>query len=103
MPEGLESYSFRLSVLINSQTASAAELVASALQDNSRAVIFGERSYGKGIIQSVFPLPESTGLAITTAQYLTPNGKTIQRPIGEITGEETFGKLRHDFFPRKQK
>lgn len=82
VPEGLKSYSFSLAVLINSQTASAAELVASALQDNSRAVIFGERSYGKGIIQSVFPLPESNGLAITTAQYLTPNGKTIQRPIG---------------------
>lgn len=83
VPEGLEFYEFSLAVLIDSKTASAAELVTSALQDNGRAIILGERSFGKGIIQSVYPLSEGAALALTTAQYLTPSRKVIQRPLGD--------------------
>ena len=83
VPQAAEPYPFPVSVLIDSKTASAAELVAGALQDNDRAFIVGEPSFGKGIIQSVFSLPEKTALALTTAQYLTPHRKAIQRPIGD--------------------
>ena len=81
-PEG-KPYKFPVAVLIDSRTASAAELVAAALQDNGRAAILGERSFGKGIIQSVFSLSQGTALALTTAQYLAPKGRTIQRPLGD--------------------
>ncbi len=83
VPEGADPYTFPVAILIDAKTASAAELVTAALQDNSRAVVVGESSFGKGIIQSVFSLPEDTALALTTAQYLTPNRKTIQRPLGD--------------------
>ena len=83
VPPEAEPYKFPLAVLIDSRTASAAELVAAALQDNGRAAILGERSFGKGIIQSVFSLSQGTALALTTAQYLAPKGRTIQRPLGD--------------------
>ena len=83
VPPEAEPYKFPVAVLINSRTASAAELVAAALQDNGRAAILGERSFGKGIIQSVFSLSQGTALALTTAQYLAPKGRTIQRSLGD--------------------
>ena len=78
-PEHFPSYDFPLAVLIDSRTASAAELLAGALQDHDRAVLVGLRSFGKGLVQSVFPLSEGAGLALTTAQYLAPSGRVIQR------------------------
>ena len=83
VPAGADPYTFPVAVLIDSRTASAAELVAAALHDNDRAVVVGESSFGKGLIQSVFSLPEGTALALTTAQYLTPNRNVIQRPLGD--------------------
>jgi len=83
VPEGFKPYEFAMAVLINNETASAAELVAGALQDHDRATIIGESSYGKGLVQSVFELSEGTALAITTAQYLTPSGRSIQRRLGD--------------------
>ena len=83
VPPEATPYKFPLAVLIDSRSASAAELVAAALQDNGRATILGERSYGKGIIQSVFSLSQDTALALTTAQYLTPDGRVIQRSLGD--------------------
>ena len=83
VPEGFEPYEFPMAVLINSRTASAAELVSGALQDHDRAAIIGEPSFGKGLVQSVFELSEDTALAITTAQYLTPSGRSIQRNLGD--------------------
>jgi carboxyl-terminal processing protease len=68
-------------VLVNADTASAAEVLAAALQEHDRAVIAGEPTYGKGVVQSVTPLSEDTGLALTTAQYFTPSGRSIQRPL----------------------
>jgi carboxyl-terminal processing protease len=66
-------------VLVNSHSASAAEIVAGALQDHDRAWILGETTFGKGLVQTVYPLSENTGLALTTYQYYTPSGRFIQR------------------------
>jgi carboxyl-terminal processing protease len=68
-----------LVVLINRLTASAAEIVSGAIQDHDRGLIIGEQSFGKGLVQTVFPLSDSTGLALTTAKYYTPSGRLIQR------------------------
>jgi carboxyl-terminal processing protease len=65
-------------VLINSGSASAAEIVAGALQDHSRAVIMGTRSFGKGSVQTVMPLTNDRAIKLTTALYFTPNGRSIQ-------------------------
>ena len=66
-----------LAVLINENTASAAEIVTGALKDTGRAVIVGERSFGKGSVQSIFPLRDGEGLRLTTARYYTPSGISI--------------------------
>jgi carboxyl-terminal processing protease len=68
-------------ILVNGDTASAAEVLAAALQEHDRAVIAGEPTYGKGVVQSVMALSENTGLALTTAQYFTPSGRSLQRPL----------------------
>ena len=80
-PEKAQSYQFPLAVLINGRSASASEIVAGALQDHDRAVIVGEPSFGKGLVETVYPLSEGTGLALTTAYYYTPSGRSIQRPL----------------------
>ena len=67
-----------LAVLINGYTASASEVVAGALQDLDRAVIIGDRSFGKGLIQQVFPLPYNRQLKVTVSYYYIPSGRSIQ-------------------------
>jgi carboxyl-terminal processing protease len=66
-------------VLVNRYSASASEIVAGALQDHDRGWILGENTFGKGLVQTVFPLSENTGLALTTYHYYTPSGRLIQR------------------------
>jgi len=66
-------------VLVNRYSASAAEIVSGALQDHDRGWILGENTFGKGLVQTVYPLNDGTGLALTTARYYTPSGRLIQR------------------------
>ncbi len=91
VPDKATPYQFRIAVLINEKTASASEILSGALQDHDRAVIVGEPSYGKGLVQSVLPLSEGAGLAITTAFYYTPSGRSIQRPLRNSALSDTFG------------
>jgi len=70
--------------LINFGSASASEIVAGALQDHDRGLIVGERSFGKGLVQSVYPVSNQTGLALTTAKYYTPSGRLIQRDYSSL-------------------
>ena len=65
-------------VLIDAGSASASEIVAGALQDQRRALVMGERSFGKGSVQTLLPLTRSTALKLTTARYYTPNGRSVQ-------------------------
>jgi carboxyl-terminal processing protease len=82
VPKTAAPYDFPLAVLVNEKTASAAEILTGALQDHDRAVVLGEPSYGKGLVQNVFPLTGNTALALTTAFYYTPSGRSIQKPLG---------------------
>src|SRR6202011_2668936 len=71
-------------VLVNRYSASAAEIVAGALQDHDRGWILGENTFGKGLVQTVYPLQENTALALTTAHYYTPSGRLIQPDYSNI-------------------
>ncbi|HOK46939.1 MAG TPA: S41 family peptidase [Bryobacteraceae bacterium] len=82
---GNGNYDYPIVVLVNRYSASAAEIVAGALQDHDRAWILGENTFGKGLVQTVFNLAENTGLALTTARYYTPSGRLIQRDYSNIS------------------
>ncbi len=71
-------------VLVNGGTASAAEIIAGALQDHDRALVLGTPTFGKGLVQTVFPLGPENAFQLTTGRWQTPNGRTIQRPIRRI-------------------
>lgn len=72
-------YEKPLAVLIDEDTASASEILSSALKDNNRAVLIGTKTFGKGLVQKVFSLPNQTGINLTIARYLTPLGKDINK------------------------
>jgi carboxyl-terminal processing protease len=78
-------HEYPMVVLVDRRSASAAEIVSGALQDHDRALILGETTFGKGLVQSVFPMSENTALALTTMQYYTPSGRWIQRPYTDIS------------------
>ena len=71
-------------VLVNGGTASAAEIIAGALQDHDRAVILGTPTFGKGLVQTVFPLGPNQAIQLTTGRWQTPSGRTIQRPVRRV-------------------
>lgn len=98
VPETAQPYSFPLAVLVNGRSASASEIVAGALQDHGRAVIVGEPTFGKGLVETVYPLSENAGLALTTAYYYTPKGRSIQRPLSasQITTGGQAGGIQPD-------
>jgi len=81
VPTIAQPYTFKLAILVNEKTASASEIVSGAMQDHDRATIIGVPTFGKGLVQSVYPLSANAGLALTTALYYTPSGRSIQKPL----------------------
>jgi len=77
-------------VMVNCESASASEIVAGALQDHDRALIAGASTFGKGLVQTVYPLSETSGLALTTARYYTPSGRLIQRSYQDVSLYEYY-------------
>jgi carboxyl-terminal processing protease len=78
-------------LLVNGASASASEIVAGALQDNERAVVMGQRTFGKASVQQVLPLAGGAGLRLTIAKYYTPSGRLIQRDYRDKTKAEEGG------------
>jgi carboxyl-terminal processing protease len=76
---GNQGMNVPLVILVNNNSASAAEIVTGAVQDHDRGLVVGDTTFGKGLVQTVTPLAENTGLALTTARYYTPSGRLIQR------------------------
>jgi carboxyl-terminal processing protease len=89
-------------VLVNRNTASAAEIVSGALQDHDRALIVGETTFGKGLVQTVFPVSENTGLALTTFHYYTPSGRLIQRNYNNVSLYDYYYVRDHASSPADQ-
>lgn len=81
-----------LVVLINQGSASAPEIVSGAIKDNDRGLIVGDISWGKGLVQTVFPLAPDAAIALTTAKYFTPSGRSIQRDYSSIEDYYLFKK-----------
>ncbi|HEX5235318.1 MAG TPA: S41 family peptidase [Silvibacterium sp.] len=82
---GNQGHFFPVVVLVNHGTASAAEIVSGALQDHDRALIVGQITFGKGLVQTVYPLSDNSGLALTTYHYYTPSGRLIQRNYNGVS------------------
>jgi len=82
---GNQGMTVPLVILVNNNSASAAEIVTGAVQDHDRGLVVGETTFGKGLVQTVTPLAENTGLALTTARYYTPSGRLIQRDYKSIS------------------
>lgn len=88
-------------VLVNRNSASASEIVSGALQDHDRAVIVGETTFGKALVQSVYRISEGAALALTTARYYTPSGRLIQRPWDGTFDEYLTYTMRDQNAPRE--
>ena len=86
-------------ILIDGATASASEILSGALKDNHKAVLVGQRTYGKGMIQRIFPLPNQTGMNLTIAKYLTPKGVDINKK--GITPDYNVIYTENDFLKNK--
>ena len=87
---GDQGQPYPIVVLVNRGTASAAEIVSGALQDHDRALVAGESTFGKGLVQTVYPLSDSTALALTTYHYYTPSGRLIQRNYTGVSMYDYF-------------
>jgi carboxyl-terminal processing protease len=96
LPAGWDD--LRIALLINHGTASSAELIAGALQDHDRAVVLGTPSFGKGVLQTTYPLGEEIAIKLTTARWYTPSGRTVQRPRPD--GEGAPGNRTPSLAPR---
>jgi carboxyl-terminal processing protease len=89
--------------LVNRNSASASEIVSGALQDHDRALIVGETTFGKALVQSVYPISEGAGVAVTTGRYYTPAGRLIQRPWDGSFDEYLTYTLRDQTADRQHK
>src|SRR5919112_1432584 len=88
----------RLALLVNHGTASSAELIAGALQDHDRAVVVGTPTFGKGVLQTTYPLGDEIAIKLTTARWYTPSGRSVQRPRPD--GEGAIGNRVPALAPR---
>jgi carboxyl-terminal processing protease len=82
---GNQGVTYPMVVMVDCESASASEIVAGALQDHDRALVVGTPTFGKGLVQTVYPLGETSGLALTTARYYTPSGRLIQRRYDNVS------------------
>jgi carboxyl-terminal processing protease len=97
VPSGSDE-KYPIVVLVNRNSASAAEIISGALQDHDRALIVGETTFGKGLVQTVFPISENAGLALTTYHYYTPSGRLIQRNYNGVSLYDYY-YVRNDALP----
>ena len=86
-----------LTILINENSASASEILAGAIQDNDRGLIIGRRSFGKGLVQKDMPLGDGSVVRLTIAKYLTPSGRSIQKPYNNLSKEDYFNDFEQRF------
>ncbi|MFN7044138.1 MAG: S41 family peptidase [Flavobacterium sp.] len=86
----------KVTILINENSASASEVLAGAIQDNDRGLVYGRRSFGKGLVQREMPLGDGSAVRLTIARYYTPSGRSIQKPYGD-KGENYFNEFDKRF------
>jgi carboxyl-terminal processing protease len=96
------AFSGPMMVLVNRDSASASEIVTGALQDHDRALVVGETTFGKALVQSVYRISEGAGLALTTGHYFTPSGRMIQRPWDSSFDEYLTYTLRDQTGQQRQ-
>jgi carboxyl-terminal processing protease len=95
---GNQGLVYPMVVMVNCDSASASEIVAGALQDHDRALVVGNNTFGKGLVQTVYPIDESSGLALTTARYYTPSGRLIQRRYDGVSLVEYYSNPCSEHF-----